>query len=84
MITIEGKEYSKEYAEKWRTKNFLPTNYFDLSVQERRDAFQECQRKIWARDGNPNHFEVRLANYRKSKDKKTKEHEFTVDLNTEK
>ncbi len=80
MITIDDKEYSKESVEKWCAENHLPENFFLLSVQERRDAFKECQRKLWEIKGNDRYFEIVEEKLRKEKLNKTKEHEFTIDV----
>ncbi len=80
MITIDDKEYSKESVEKWCAENHLPENFFLLSVQERRDAFKECQRKLWEIKGNDRYFEIVEEKLRKEKLKETKEHEFTIDV----
>jgi hypothetical protein len=44
------KEFSQEYLEKWCKENDLPVNFFDLPVQERRDAIMDSHRRLWPID----------------------------------
>lgn len=46
-MSIDARDiYTKDEIEAWCKESFLPINYFDLSVQEKRDAIKKAQRQM--------------------------------------